>query len=313
MDVHGIDGGFRDQILFTGMDSEIIAGAEKVCAIIQGAAPFFIGRNGSTEMEVFHFWHVYRREGHPYPKAMMERLEMVSGVWPATQESVDAWATAYAEGLKTLDGLAAGWYKPYAAIEENFLKAYSPNSFRFPLRTLEPYYVPSKHRWTQYLKGRRIAIVSSFADTIQMQLWANDSSKIWANLDEPDTILPQAHWIPIRTYFPPKISGNGPTSWKASSWSQAVSTVIEEVLSTDAEIVLIGCGALGIPIGAELKKAGRSAILLGGAIQVLFGIKGQRWASHSIISKFWNSAWVFPSKNETPGGARLIEGGCYWG
>ena len=84
-------------------------------------------------------------------------------------------------------------------------------------------------------------------------------------------------------------------------------------MSTDAEIVLIGCGALGMPIGAELKTRGRSSILLGGAVQVLFGIKGQRWASHDIISKFWNSAWVYPSEHETPERDYLIEGGCYWG
>jgi len=293
---------------------EILVGAQKVCNIVQGSEPFFIGRNGSTEMEVFHFWQVYRKEGHPYPTAMIEKLERVSGIWPATQESVDDWATAYAESLKSLDGLAAGWYKPYEQIEADFLKVYSPNSFRIPLRTLEPYYVPSKLRWTQYLKGKKVAVVSSFADTIQTQVWAQDSSKIWASLDEPETILPTAvQWIPIRTYFPPKISGGGSTGWTdVNSWREAVNLVVQDVLSTDAEIVLIGCGALGMCIGSRLKEAQRSVILMGGAIQVLFGIKGQRWATHDIISKFWNSAWIYPSQHETPTGAYLIEGGCYW-
>jgi hypothetical protein len=295
--------------------SDILLGAEKVCNTLQCSKPFFIGRNGSTEMEVFHFWHVYRPNGHLYPVGMMEKLERVSGIWPATQESVDDWAATYAKSLKELDGLAAGWYKPYADIESKFLKVYSPNSFKIPLRSLEPYYVDSELRWTQYLNGKKVAIVSSFADTIQMQVWTQTASSIWATLDNPETILPNAvHWTPIRTYFPPKISEGGSTSWSVSvkSWKDAVHTTVNEVLSTDAEIVLIGCGALGMCIGAELKRAGRSAILMGGAIQVLFGIKGQRWATHDIISKFWNSAWVYPSKNETPSGAYLIEGGCYW-
>jgi len=294
---------------------EILAGAERVCTTVQLSTPFFIGRNGSTEMEVFQFWHIYRREGHSYPIAMMEKLERVSGIWPATQASIDEWAATYAESLKSLDGLAAGWYKPYAQIEADFLKVYSPESFRIPLRSLEPYYVPSALRWTQHLKGKKVAVVSSFADTIQMQVWAQDSSKIWASLNEPETILPTpVQWIPIRTYFPPKISGGGATGWSsASSWKDAVDTVVKEILSTDAEIVLIGCGALGMLIGSQIKEAGRSAVLMGGAIQVLFGIKGMRWATHDVISKFWNSAWVYPSYNETPAGAYLIEGGCYWG
>jgi hypothetical protein len=39
---------------------------------------------------------------------------------------------------------------------------------------------------------------------------------------------------------------------------------------------------------------------------------GNRWANHSVISKFWNDAWVWPSEEETPRGAAKIEGGCYW-
>jgi hypothetical protein len=54
------------------------------------------------------------------------------------------------------------------------------------------------------------------------------------------------------------------------------------------------------------------AIVLGGAIQVLFGIKGRRWKTHEVISKFWNDDWIYPKPEETPQGARDIEGGCYW-
>ena len=296
-------------------EREILIGSTKICNILQESKPFFIGRNGSTEMEVFHYWHVYRKAGHKYPTSMMEKLEQVSGIWPATQDSVDAWAETYSKSLGQLDGLAASWYKPYMKIENDFLSVYSPNSFRVPLRSLEPYYVKSENRWTQFLKAKKVAVVSSFADSIQMQLWAQDSNKIWASLDNPETILPtNVQWYPIRTYFPPKISLGGSTSWNsASCWQDAVSYVVKEVISTDAEIVLIGCGALGMCIGAELKTAGKSSILMGGELQTLFGIKGYRWETHDIISKFWNDAWIYPSMNETPPASKLIEDGCYWG
>ena len=65
-------------------------------------------------------------------------------------------------------------------------------------------------------------------------------------------------------------------------------------------------------IGSELKQRGVIAIVLGGATQVLFGIKGMRWATHSVISEFWNEAWVWPKQSETPLGASSIEGACYW-
>jgi hypothetical protein len=83
-------------------------------------------------------------------------------------------------------------------------------------------------------------------------------------------------------------------------------------MKTGAEICIIGCGGLGMILGAELKRRGLQCIVLGGATQVLFGIKGKRWETHDVISKFWTDAWVWPSLEETPGGAGDIEGGCYW-
>jgi hypothetical protein len=51
---------------------------------------------------------------------------------------------------------------------------------------------------------------------------------------------------------------------------------------------------------------------MGGAIQVLFGIKGGRWKNHDFISKLWNEEWVYPSADETPGAAWAVENSCYW-
>ena len=67
-----------------------------------------------------------------------------------------------------------------------------------------------------------------------------------------------------------------------------------------------------MPIAKMLKDRGVIAIVMGGAIQILFGIKGKRWESHSIISTFWNDEWVWPSASETPMAAKGVEGGCYW-
>ena len=51
---------------------------------------------------------------------------------------------------------------------------------------------------------------------------------------------------------------------------------------------------------------------MGGATQILFGIKGNRWDQHSVIGKLYNEAWVRPNENETPKKAGINEGACYW-
>jgi len=79
-----------------------------------------------------------------------------------------------------------------------------------------------------------------------------------------------------------------------------------------ASVALVGCGGLGMIIAGRLRRAGISVIVMGGAIQVLFGIKGRRWERHDVISKFWGPSWVWPSESETPTGSFKIEGACYW-
>jgi hypothetical protein len=194
--------------------------------------------------------------------------------------------------------------------EDILLNTFCPDAFRTPLRSLEPYYVEPELHWTQFLAGKRVAVVSSFAKTIELQASKSD---IWP---DSDTVLPPTvNWIPIRAYYPPSISMGDSTSWPAgvTNWSDAASLLVEKVRSSGATVALIGCGGLGMIVGARLKRLGISVIILGGAIQVLFGIKGLRWKTHSVISKFWNESWVWPGASETPTGALKIEGGCYWG
>ena len=58
---------------------------------------------------------------------------------------------------------------------------------------------------------------------------------------------------------------------------------------------------------------GKKAIHLGGATQILFGIKGKRWEERSkYISSLMNEHWVRPSSNEQIKNMKKIEEGCYW-
>jgi len=275
-------------------------------------SPFFIGRNGTIEIEVLLFWLTNRRGGaqRSYPTRLAEQIQRNAGIFPGTPESIDEWCEAYTEVLTTMTGGAAGWFAPTFNAEKAILDIYAPNAFRTPLRSLEPYYMPTGLRWTEKLVGKRVAVVSSFADTMQAQI--NRADKIWTGAQEG--LLPQdVKWNFIRTGFTPTVS-QGNASWPSSvnTWQEAVNHVVTSVILSQSEIALVGCGGLGMIIAGRLKEAGISTIVLGGAVQVLFGIKGRRWATHDVISRFWNDSWVWPSATEIPGGAGSIEGGCYW-
>lgn len=86
----------------------------------------------------------------------------------------------------------------------------------------------------------------------------------------------------------------------------------EEALKRDFDVAIIGCGAYGFPLAARLKAAGKQAIHLGGAVQIMFGIIGARWYAVPEVRKLFNEHWVHPATDEVPENAKIVEGGCYW-
>ena len=99
-----------------------------------------------------------------------------------------------------------------------------------------------------------------------------------------------------------------------STWFETLEYMFEETMKIDFDIAIIGCGAYGMPLAAKLKKAGKQAIHLGGATQLLFGIKGKRWEENypSKIASCFNEYWGYLADSEKPKNAGTVEMGCYW-
>jgi hypothetical protein len=295
---------------------DIYEGAIRIRDEVASGEPFCIGRNGTIEMEVLYYFLTMRAgsgERMDYPPRLVEQIGRNAGIFPITSESIDRWAATYLAALGQMRGMAAGWYKPMWHVENTILNQFAqPTLFRTPLRSLEPYYVPEDLRWTSKLSGRRVAVVSSFTDSIRHQLFGELKGAIWSG--EREGLLPtNVEWSFHRTGYSPTLAlGHGGWPSGITTWEQAVDYIVKGVVKSGAEVALIGCGGLGMIIAADLRKKGISAIVLGGAIQVLFGIRGKRWATHDVISKFWNNAWIWPCADEIPGGANMVEGACYW-
>lgn len=265
-----------------------------------------IGRNGTVELEVLLNYHRYKK----FFQDMTFTLERNAGVFPQEDTPLLQWVQETTEANKTCDILAAGWYAPLRQQELLFLNQVNPSYHCVPLRSLEPYYVPQQLRWTALLSDQRVGVVSSFTKTMQQQLLRRNA--LWG--PQVDSYLPDsAEFVFFQTGYSPVIA-KGRAEWAppARTWMEALGKLEKEILAANVRIVLIGCGGLGMPLGQRLKKAGKIVLVLGGAIQVLFGVKGERWKHHDVIGKLWNNSWVYPSAEETPRGASLIERSCYW-
>jgi hypothetical protein len=262
-----------------------------------------IGRNGTIELEqMIQLNH-----------ASLQILERNAGVFPiAIHNHFYSWQKASIEATQAADVLATGWYEPLKKAEAEALIKWDVKAIEVPLRALEPYYELEEHQWSRLLAGHKVAVVTSFTKTAREQM-KKGASAIWGS---KGVLPPNVDWHWIQTGYPSQVAkGNREVEWPlgTNSWSHAAEYVVGEVMKSGARFALIGCGGLGMPIAKMLKDRGVIAIVMGGAIQILFGIKGRRWSEHPIISKFWNSEWVWPSDEETPGGSSAIEGGCYWG
>jgi hypothetical protein len=205
--------------------------------------------------------------------------------------------------------LIAKWPESNIPNQEYLLRNYSAlDTGTVPLRILDPVQscisgVSVPEIWTQELAGKSVLVISPFAKTIASQYTKrSDLHQL--------PILPQ---FTLETLVPPIT--NGATFWKGS-YSKNLDRFLLEIhrqqSKTKSDIALVSAGAYGLPIMAELKTYGISSIYMGGSLQLLFGIMGNRWREIDSVLTMVTSSWVMTPKENRPFGFRLIENGSYW-
>lgn len=158
--------------------------------------------------------------------------------------------------------------------------------------------------FTYALKDTTVLVIHPFAQTIQSQYAHKDQ------LFENKKVLPS---FELKTLKAVQTSGDA-IDTRFQDWFEALDWMSEEVLKTDFDIALLGCGAYGFPLAARIKNMGKIAIHFGGNLQLLFGIKGRRWEIEQpqVGKELFNPSWVYPNQEEKIEGSSKIEGGCYW-
>jgi hypothetical protein len=90
----------------------------------------------------------------------------------------------------------------------------------------------------------------------------------------------------------------------------------KDIEKIDFDIALLGCGGYGLPLCNFIKsKLNKSAIYIGGGLQLLFGVMGERWMKtdnwKNIIQEN-NTKFIRPSGDELLETRNTIENSCYW-
>ena len=82
------------------------------------------------------------------------------------------------------------------------------------------------------------------------------------------------------------------------------------------DVVFAGCGGFGMILSNYLhKELKKSVVYVGGALQLYFGVKGNRWKDVDYTDDwvYPKDHWVYPLETDVPLEPEICESACYWG
>lgn len=258
---------------------------------ILSGEPLMIGRLGATESRCISKW----MNGQPFDETNLSNIKQLSGVFPNTNNQVCEFCQIYTNSLQYADAMAV-WG---VTSERDILKKYTKDITFLDIMSLEPYFYEKP--WSSALEGKKILIIHPFVQTIKSQL--HRRKEIFSD----KTILPEFGGV---VYIRAVQSLGGSDEY--TSWTTALQYMLNQISCSEFDLAIIGAGAYGLPLAAYIKKIGKQSILMAGATQLLFGIKGKRWEDRKEYKRFINDSWVRPSEKETPSNKNKVEGGSYW-
>jgi len=286
-----------------------------ICDLLRSDKPCMIGRFGSNEIETTVFtnnrkYHKYDLLNYArgksdiwwYPENTINRMYHNAGFFSPTIEQLDMFGEEMMKAMPLLDVLGS-WCKE----EGYFLDKLTKATF-VDLELLNPLWGSNSQPWTLALEGKKVLVIHPFVDTIRAQYAHREV------VHKDPRILPDFTLKTIKAVQ--SIAGQKPNNF--NTWFDALHYMQDEIDKIDYDICIIGCGAYGFLLAAHCKKRGKKAIHLGGATQLLFGIKGKRWEDPKYgfdginYLSFMTPYWTRPSEEERPTESDSIEEGCYW-
>lgn len=271
------------------------AGQSLLRESIAKGGPLGIGKIGGLEGECAGFYLGARQKGEPYPKLLRAQMFLNVGLFPVDDASLDRFCATLIASAAELDIMGVMGYPG----EPDVLLNHATRARLISLKALDPWYFDDP--WSAALAGKRVAVVSPFARTIETQYARR--AEIWPGRD----ILPE---FQLRTIAMPLSPGL--VEPEEPNWEARLEKVKAAIDAEPYDVLLVGAGGLSLPLAAHARQSGRVGFHMGGPTQVLFGIRGRRWDVEEFFKQNMTDAWTRPSGEEAPTSAQQIERGCYW-
>ena len=281
----------------------------KISSALRSDKPFMVARMGYVEMNAVANYLGVCNKSHNvikyingdipqwwWNKALVSQLQSNAGFFPLTEDNVVKFCELMLEDVQQVD-LLGSWVP-----QEIYIKDYVKTAEKYAIENISPLILDTlnPNSWTYSLRGQKVLVVHPFKQTIEQQY--PKRNKLFENPE----FLPEFELKTLRAVQ----SIGGQSEFK--DWFAALDWMKDEMDKNDYDICILGCGAYGLPLAAHAKRTGHKAIHLGGATQLLFGIRGNRWDLQPQYAELFNEYWVRPNKDETPATAAVVENACYW-
>jgi len=236
-----------------------------------------------------------------------------SGVFPDTLEVMDSFLKETIAGIKAATVLVDMWPNNWPHIP-NIAHRFGCDAVRITNPSLTSFWGGDswslggdafgvQNPWIDSLRGKTVLVISMFSRTGPAQ---------YARSDSRFPKVKELKWI----VAPQALGGDRPRGYENRTWMDALADLKRRVtMIGHFDIALLSCGAYGTPLSNHIKSLGKSSIYLGGCLQGLFGIRGNRWEKWigAHIKKYPKEAswWVHPHAIERPKFCERMEDCAY--
>ncbi len=266
---------------------------EALCKAIDSRAPFAAIRFGAVELSCLnnHEKIELGLKKH-YKGSVVYSMKNNAGFFPTDEASLKEYGDKLLPLLKETTFLGISGVH----MEEYFQEFYCPESQILLYEGFEPL----RGDWSTHLKGKKVLVISPFADQIEEQYGKREKL-----FPEGSGILPGFTLLTIES---PLTCADGVV--EGSNFFNELEKMKKAMAECDFDVALIGAGAYGTFLALEAKRLGKQGIQTGGATMTLFGMIGKRWDKRNHVARYVNPSWIRPSRK--PDGYEKIEGGAYW-
>lgn len=253
--------------------------------------PFIIPRIAGIENNTAFLGHHYQE----LPPVLQRAMKNNAGIHLPTMKSFLLYSKWYLSAFEACE-LYASWepfghYIRHVKDSHAFIQAKyrKPQVWAYGFDIFHYIHRP----WTHALSGLRILLISPFVDLM------HDPTVYGVDL------FPGCTFEYLK---PPQTQGLEPSR----DWHDEFLDFCDQVKTKEFDVALCSCGGYGNPLCAYIHSLGKSAIYVGGVLQMYFGIYGNRWLTErkDVLAVYLTPKWTRPTVR--PRGFENIEQSCYW-